>query len=65
VGDFHGLGVQGVKGLILVDALFPLDGGEEEKERKKKSPWGRRASQRLDPPCWLCSGSHLLGAIKG
>jgi hypothetical protein len=19
----------------------------------------------LDPPCWLCSGSQVLGAIKG
>jgi hypothetical protein len=32
---FLGLGVQGVEGLILVGALFPLDGGGEEKERKK------------------------------
>jgi hypothetical protein len=40
---FHGLGVQGFKVLILVGALFLLDGGKgregkkkEEKERKKK-----------------------------
>jgi hypothetical protein len=44
----------------------------EEKERKKKrrkkikSLWGRRVfSLGLDPPCWLCSRSQLLGTIKG
>jgi hypothetical protein len=34
-----GLGVQGVKGLILVGVLFPLDGGrirEGKKQEKKK-----------------------------
>jgi hypothetical protein len=25
--------------LILVDALFPLDGGRRREEKKKKSPW--------------------------
>jgi hypothetical protein len=50
--------------LILVGALFFLDGKVEEKEGKK-SPWGRRISLELDPPCWLCSGSQMLGAIKG
>jgi hypothetical protein len=34
---FPGIGVQGVEGLILVGALFPLDGGGGvEKERRKK-----------------------------
>jgi hypothetical protein len=33
---FHGLGVQVVKSLILVDALFPLDGGRREGEKKEK-----------------------------
>jgi hypothetical protein len=32
---FHGLGNWGVEDLILVGALFPLDGRGEEKERKK------------------------------
>jgi hypothetical protein len=36
----HGLGVQGVEGLILVVALFPLDAGSrregKKKEKKKK-----------------------------
>jgi hypothetical protein len=32
---FPSQGVQVVEGMILVGALFPLDGGEEEKERKK------------------------------
>jgi hypothetical protein len=42
---FHGLGFQDVRSLILVDALFLLDGGRRMKERKKKkSPWGRRVS---------------------
>jgi hypothetical protein len=31
---FSSLGVQGVEGLILVSALFLLDGGGEKKERK-------------------------------
>jgi hypothetical protein len=55
--------------LILVDALFLLDGGRKregkKKEKEKKSQRGRRVSQRLDPPCWLCSGSQLLGSSKG
>jgi hypothetical protein len=32
---FHGLGIQDVKSLILVDALFPLD-VERRREAKKK-----------------------------
>jgi hypothetical protein len=28
-------------------------------------PWGKRVSQGLDPPCWLCSGSQMLDATKG
>jgi hypothetical protein len=68
---FHGLGVQGVKGLILVGALFLLDGGRRRKEKKKKKkkekklPLGRWVSLVLDPPCCLCSRLQLLGAIKG
>jgi hypothetical protein len=61
---FPSLGVQGVKGLILVGALFLLDGGEERK-RKKNLPWGRRLSLGLDLPCWLCSKLQLLVAMKG
>jgi hypothetical protein len=41
--------------LILVDALFPLDGGwrreGKKKEKEKTSPQGRRVSLGLDPPC--------------
>jgi hypothetical protein len=33
---FPSLGVQGVKGLILVGALFLLYGGGEERERKNR-----------------------------
>jgi hypothetical protein len=66
---FHGLGVQDVKNLILVSALFLLDGGRrregKKKEKKKKSPWERRVSPGLGLPCWLYSRSQLLGAIKG
>jgi hypothetical protein len=36
---FHKLGVHYVESLILVDALFPLDGGRRREEKKKKSPW--------------------------
>jgi hypothetical protein len=54
--------------LILVGALFLLDGGEEKARKKmgkrKKSPWGRRVSSGLDLSCWLCSRLQLLGAIK-
>jgi hypothetical protein len=53
---FHELGVWDVEGLILVDALFLLDGGRrregKRKEKEKKSLWGRRVSPGLDPPCW-------------
>jgi hypothetical protein len=71
---FPGLGVQGVEGLILVGALFPLDGGREEKEREKKEerkgkkhchgeggfPWGWTHLAGC-----VRSGSQLLGATKG
>jgi hypothetical protein len=44
----HRIGVQDVDILILVDALFPLDGGRRRKGKKeKKSPWGRRVSTLL------------------
>jgi hypothetical protein len=33
---FHSLGVQDVESLILVDALFPLDGGRRKERRKKE-----------------------------
>jgi hypothetical protein len=38
--------------LILVDALFPLDGRRrrKKKRKRKKLPWGRRVSQGLDQP---------------
>jgi hypothetical protein len=66
---FHRLGVQDVKSLILVGALFLLDGGirreGKKKEKKKTNCMGRRVSLGLDPACWLCSRSQLLGAIKG
>jgi hypothetical protein len=58
--SFPSILVQGVEGLILVGALFLLDGG-----KKKKSTWWRRVSPGRDPPCWLCSWLQLLGAIKG
>jgi hypothetical protein len=40
---------------------------EEEKRRKKKmkkNAMGKEGFLGLDPPCWLCSRSQLLGAIK-
>jgi hypothetical protein len=37
---FHGLGVQDVKSLILVDSLFPLDGGRRKEGNKEKKLWG-------------------------
>jgi hypothetical protein len=41
---FHGLRVQDVKSLILIDALFLLDQGRrregKKKEKEKESPWG-------------------------
>jgi hypothetical protein len=33
--SFPILGVQGIEGLILVGALFPLDGGGERRKKKK------------------------------
>jgi hypothetical protein len=43
-----------LQSLILVDALFLLDGGrrrEGKKREREKSPWGRRVSLGLDPSC--------------
>jgi hypothetical protein len=62
---FHWLVVQGVENLILLDSLFPLDGGRRREGKKKKMPWGKRVYLGLDPPFWLCHESQLLGAIKG
>jgi hypothetical protein len=66
---FQSLGVQDVESLILVGVLFLLDGrrikkGKKREKKKEKLPWGRRVSQGLHLPCWLCRGSQLLGAIK-
>jgi hypothetical protein len=33
---FQGLGVQDVKSLILISALFPLDGGRRREGKKKE-----------------------------
>jgi hypothetical protein len=63
VEAFPDLGVQGIEGLIIVVALFLLDGGGEGKKKEKK--WGRTVSPGLDPLCLPCSRSQLLGAIKG
>jgi hypothetical protein len=68
---FHGLRVQGVKVLILVGALFLVDGGRRTEGKKKtdrqkeKSLWGTRIFLGLDPLCWLCRELQVLGAIKG
>jgi hypothetical protein len=35
------------------------------KRKEKEMVVGRRVSPELDSPCWLCSGSQLLSAIKG
>jgi hypothetical protein len=47
---FHGLGVQDVKNLILVGALFLLDGGRrregKKKEKKKKITMGKEGFPR-------------------
>jgi hypothetical protein len=59
-----GLGFRMSQSLILVDALFLLDGGrrrEGKKKRREKPLWGRRISQGLD----LHHELQLLGAIKG
>jgi hypothetical protein len=59
--------------LIIFGALFLFDevrrreGKRKEKlkEKRKKSPWGRRVSLGLDLPCRLCSTLQPLGTIKG
>jgi hypothetical protein len=58
---FHGLGVQDVKSLIQVGALFPLDGGrrikgKKKEKKKKRSPWGRKVFLGLHLPCWSAVG---------
>jgi hypothetical protein len=62
---FHRLGFQYVKSLILVGALFPVDGrrrreGKRKRKEEKKLPWGRRVSLGL--PCWLCG--LLIAAVR-
>jgi hypothetical protein len=51
---FHGLGVQDVKTLILVDALFPLSGerkrGRKKKGKEKKLLLRKGVFPWLDPP---------------
>jgi hypothetical protein len=37
---------------------------EKRRKGKKKSTWETRVFLGLNPPCWLYSGSQLLGAIK-
>jgi hypothetical protein len=59
---FHRPGAQDVESLILVNALFQLDGGR--REGKKKNHMGEEGFI-IAPPSWLCRGSQLLGAIKG
>jgi hypothetical protein len=45
---FHGLGVQDVKSLILVDALFLLD-RERRKGKKNKLLWGEEGFPGAGP----------------
>jgi hypothetical protein len=42
-----------------------MEEGEEKGEKRREIASGRRVIPGLDPPCWLCCGSQLLGAIKG
>jgi hypothetical protein len=55
-GGFHRLGAQGVEGLILVSASFPLDRGrrreakKKEKKKERKIAIGKGGSLGLDPP---------------
>jgi hypothetical protein len=51
---FHGLGVQGAECLILVGALFPLDGGKRREGKKKEKKKGF-------PQVW----THLAGCAAG
>jgi hypothetical protein len=39
--------------------------GKKRGNKKKKMVIMGKVSLGLDPPCWLCSRSQLLGAIKG
>jgi hypothetical protein len=64
---FPSLGVQGVEGLILVGALFPLDGGGEKKRGKKEEKkllWGRRISLRLELLAGCAGGASFYVQLK-
>jgi hypothetical protein len=37
---------------------------EEKRRKEKKIAMEKEVSPGLNPPCWLCSKSQLLGAIK-
>jgi hypothetical protein len=62
---FHRLVVQGVKALILFDAVFPLDRVGEEKKRKKIAITMRKEGcPRAGPALLALHQVQLLGAIK-
>jgi hypothetical protein len=60
---FHGLRFHDIKSLILVDALFLLEGRRkregEKKEKEKQITVGEEGFPWLNPPCWLCSRLQL------
>jgi hypothetical protein len=54
---FHRLGVQGIKGLILVGAFFPFDGGRRREEKKKEK---ERKNIAMEKKGFLRAGHTLL-----
>jgi hypothetical protein len=71
---FYVLGVQDAvkfdSGWCCISAWWRKEMRKRQKKKKKKekrsekSPWGRRVFPGLDPPCWLCHVSQVLGPIK-
>jgi hypothetical protein len=59
-----------LQNLVLVDALFLLDGGrrrggKRKKKKERETTIEEEGSPGLDVPCWLCQRWQLLGTIKG
>jgi hypothetical protein len=62
---FHGLGVQDVKSLILVDALFPLDGGRRrEGKKKEKEKKDHHRGGEFPQGLTLLAGCAVVAAVR-
>jgi hypothetical protein len=62
---FPKLGAQGDKGLILVGALFPLDGGKRREGKKKEKRKEKRKKNHREEGGFPWGWTHLAGCAVG